>query len=385
MNLRLVFILVLVPFLGFAQNFKMESKDSLNGKPKNGIVFSGYVNTIYNYDFVGTSSQYPALNIVSIPVGNVLKEPSTSFVIFQTRLRFKSEHQTKIGTVKVYVEADFINSANAFRIRHALISVKKWDFGQTWSNFSDEDAWPNMTDYDGPPTGIWARPTMIRYNAIQGKRNSLSFSVEGPSLEYDTHHDLDTIVSTAHQDIPDFTVRYRYNTEKFHFQIGAVLRNIKYKNNLDSSFNYEQGYGISASTGITIFKRDHLHAQATIGKGISRYLVGFEGYNWDAVPTGNGKLELVPAIGGFIGYDHYWDKAKKFSSTAVFGYIKIKNDALPIFPGDFMTGYWGLVNFYYHPIDNLDFAIEYVTAKREDALEQTGTGARFQFLVQYAF
>jgi len=385
MKSRLLLLLVLIPFLGMSQNFTMESKDTLNGKPKNKIAFSGFVNTIYNYDFIGSSSQYPALNIVSIPVGNVLREPAVNFVVFQTRMRFKSEHQTKIGAIKVYFEADFINSANAFRIRHALISLKKWDFGQTWSNFADEDAWPNMTDYDGPPTGIWPRPTMIRYNAIQGKNHSLSMSIEGPSLDYDEHHQIDSVLSTAYQDVPDFTLRYRYDSDLFHFQAGGVLRYIKYKNNLDSTFNYELGYGVSASTGITLFKRDRLHAQGTIGKGISRYLVGFEGYNWDAVPTGNGNIDLLPAMGGFIGYDHYWDKAKKFSSTAVLGYIKIRNNSLSAFPNDFMTGYWGLVNFYYHPINNLDFAIEYVTAQREDALGQTGTGARFQFLVQYAF
>jgi len=381
----LFFLLIFIPFVSIAQNFTMESKDTLNGKPKSKITFSGYVNTIYNYDFVGTDSKYPALNIVSIPVGKVLKEPTTNFVIFQTRLRFKSEHQTKIGTVKVYVEGDFVNSADAFRIRHALISINKWDFGQTWSNFSDEDAWPNVTDYDGPPTAIWARPTMIRYNAIRKEHSSLSFSVEGPSLEYQAHHTIDTILSTAYQDIPDFTARYRYETKKNHFQIAGVFRSIKYKNRIDSSFAYKPAYGISASAGIGIFNNDRIHLQATYGIGISRYLVGFEGYSWDAVPTGNGKIELVPAMGGFIGYDHYWDKNMKFSTTVALAYIKIKNNVLSSFPGDFMTGYWGVINFYYHPIENLDFAIEYVTAGREDALKQTGTGARLQFLVQYAF
>ncbi len=385
MRLKLFFLLFLIPYFGFSQNFTMESKDTLNGKPAHKIAFSGYVNTIYNYDFVGTDSKYPALNIVSIPVGNVLKEPTTNFVIFQTRLRFKSEHQTKIGTVKVYVEGDFINSADAFRIRHALISLKKWDFGQTWSNFSDEDAWPNVTDYDGPPTAIWARPTMIRYHAYRGKYSSLSFSVEGPSLEYQSHHAIDTILSTAYQDIPDFTARYRFEKGGNHFQVAGVFRSIKYKNSLDSSFAYEPGYGVSASAGIGVFKNDRIHLQATYGVGISRYLVGFEGYSWDAVPTGNGNIELVPAMGGFVGYDHYWDKAMKFSSTVAFAYINIKNDVLSQYPGDFMTGYWAVVNFYYHPIDNLDFALEYVTAGREDALEQTGTGGRLQFLVQYAF
>ena len=384
MKRRLLFALIMLPLISFSQNFNYSSKDSLNGKAKNSITFSGFINTIYFYDFVGYDSQYPALNIVSIPVGDVLKEPSTNFVIFQTRLRFKSEHQTDIGLIKLYFEGDFINSANAFRIRHALISISKWDFGQTWSNFADEDAWPNMTDYDGPPTGVWPRPTMIRYNAFQGKKNSLSISIEGPSLEYEEHHEIDTIVSTAYQDIPDFTLRYRYKAEKFHFQFGGVLRSIKYKNTLDSSFSREPAYGISTSVGITMFKQDKLHAQFTIGKGISRYLVGFEGYNWDAVPTGKGTIELVPAIGGFIGYDHYWDKDKKYSSTAVFGYINIRNEVLPT-PGDFMTGYWGLINFYWHPIKNLDIALEYVMAKREDTFNESGEGSRLQFMVQYHF
>ena len=384
MKNTLLIILVFIPILTFGQNFKYESKDTLNGKPINSIAFSGFVNSIYYYDFVGYEGQYPALNIVSIPTGNVLKEPSTNFVVFQTRLRFNSEHQSKIGAIKLHFEADFINSANAFRIRHALISVGNWDFGQTWSNFADEDAWPNVTDYDGPPTGIWARPTMIRYNAFQGKKHSLSASLEGPSLDYREHHQVDTILSTAFQDVPDFTLRYRYKTDRMHLQVAGVLRSIKYKNNLDSTFSREMAYGASVSTGISLFSNDLLHAQFTMGKGISRYLVGFESYNWDAVPTGNGNIELVPAIGGFIGYDHYWTKDRRFSSTAVFGYINIKNEVLPT-PKDFITGYWGALNFYWHPIPELDIAVEYVAAYREDTFGETGDGARAQFMVMYHF
>lgn len=380
----LFLLLIIIPLNIFGQNFKYESKDTLNGSPINTISFSGYVNSIYFYDFVGYKGQYPALNIVSIPVGNVLKEPSTNFVVFQTRLRFNSEHQTKIGAIKVFVEGDFINSANAFRIRHALISINKWEFGQTWSSFADESAWPNMTDYDGPPTGIWARPTMIRYNAFTKKNHSLSFSIEGPSLDYLTHNSIDTIVETTYQDIPDVATRYRYEKNGFHIQIGGIYRNIKYKNVLDSSFNYKTGYGISLTTGIPISQNDRLHAQFTLGRGISRYLVGIGGYSWDAVPDGSGNISLVPLIGGFIGYDHYWDANKKFSSSIVGGYIKIKNEALPT-PGDLMTGYWGLINLYWHPVKSLDIALEYVAAYRENTLNESGDGARIQFMVQYNF
>lgn len=384
MRKSILLLVVLFPMFVFAQNFKYESKDTLNGRPKNTITFGGFINTIYYYDFIGYEGQYPALNIVSIPTGNVLKEPSTNFVAFQTRMRFKSEHESKIGTIKLYFEGDFINSANAFRLRHALISINKWDFGQTWSNFADEDSWPNMTDYDGPPTGIWARHTMIRYNAIQGVNHSLSASVEGPSLDYQAHTFVDTIFTTAYQDIPDFTLRYRYVTEKLRFQLSGVLRSIKYKNTVDSTFSREMAYGLSASAGVSTFGNDLLHMQATAGVGIARYLVGFESYNWDAVPTGDGGIELTPAIGGFVGYDHYWTKDKRFSSTAVFGYISIKN-RLNHTPNDFMTGYWGLVNFYWHPVPELDIAVEYVRAFREDTYGDTGIGARAQFMVMYHF
>jgi len=378
-------ILIINSILITAQDFKIESKDTLNGKPKNSIVFGGYVNSIFYYDFVGINNAYPALNIAEVPVGkNVFKEPYMNFNAFQTRLKFNSTHQTKIGEIKLYVEGDYVSGTGAFRLRHALISINKWDIGQTWSNFSDEDMWPNMTDYDGPPTGIWARPTMIRYNALQGENNSLSFSIEGPSLDYTYNYDIDTAITTTNQNIPDFTARYRYDTEKFHFQLSGVYRNIRYKNRLDSALFYEQGYGISVSSGITVFNRDKIHMQATAGKGIARYMVGFEGRNWDAVPTGNHKIELLPTYGGFIGYDHYWNANKTFSSTVVAGGVYVKNNVLNNID-DFMEGYWGLVNLYWYPVDHLSLAVEYVGAYRKDYNLDEGYADRVQLMVMYSF
>jgi len=380
----LVFV-IFVSIVSNAQDFKFESKDTLNAKPKNSIVFGGFVNTIFYYDFVGINDAYPALNIAEVPVGNnVFKEPYMNFNAFQTRLKFNSTHQTKIGEIKLYVEGDYVSGTGAFRLRHALISINKWDVGQTWSNFSDEDMWPNMTDYDGPPTGIWPRPTMIRYNALQGEKNSLSFSMEGPSLDYTSNYNIDSAITTTNQNVPDFTVRYRFDTDKLHFQLSGVYRNIRYKNLLDSALFYEQGYGISISSGITVFNRDKIHMQATAGKGIARYMVGFEGRNWDAVPTGNHKIELLPTYGGFIGYDHYWNKNKTFSSTFVAGGVYVQNNVLENYD-DFMEGYWGLINLYWYPVDHFSIAVEYVGAYRKDYLSLDGYADRVQLMVMYSF
>ena len=369
----------------YAQSFQLSSKDSLNGQPKNIVTFGGFVNTIFYYDFVGINNAYPALNVAEVPVGkNVFKEPYLNFNAFQTRLKMNSKHQTKIGLVKLYVEGDYVSGTGAFRLRHALISVNKWDIGQTWSNFSDEDMWPNMTDYDGPPTGIWARHTMIRYNAFKGEKNSVSLSMEGPSLDYTYNYSIDSNITTTNQNIPDFTARYRYESEKLHFQLSGVYRNIRYKNISEEKLFYETGYGISMSTSISVFGRDKFHIQATTGKGISRYMVGFEGRNWDAIPTGQQNIELLPTYGGFVGYDHYWNKKKTFSSTLVAGGVFMENNVLDNV-GDFMEGYWGLVNLYWYPAENLSLAIEYVGAYRKDYLGLEGYADRVQLMVQYSF
>ena len=376
---------VLVSLLGASQTFQLSSKDSLNGKAKNTVSFGGFVNTIFYYDFVGLNDAYPALNIADVPVGkDVFKEPYLNFNAFQTRLKLNSEHQTKIGIIKLYIESDYVSGTGAFRLRHALISINKWDIGQTWSNFSDEDMWPNMTDYDGPPTGIWSRHTMIRYNALQGENNSVSFSMEGPSLDYSTNYNIDTAITTTNQNVPDFTARYRYDSDKFHFQASGVYRNIRYKNKIKEELFYETGYGISLSSSVSVFSRDKFHIQTTAGKGISRHMVGFEGRNWDAIPTEDSEIELLPTFGGFIGYDHYWNEKKTFSSTIVAGGVYVQNDVLDQYD-DFMEGYWGLVNLYWYPVENLSLAVEYVGAYRKNYLSLEGYADRVQLMVQYSF
>ncbi len=129
------------------------------------FAFGGYVKLNVIYDFVGLSN-ITALNISETPTDEQFKKAHVSFDTYQTHLWYNSTHQSKIGEIKIRVISDFGGSGSHtnFRLCQALIGVKNWGFGHTWSTFVDLDTWPTMNNWDEPPTGAWVRQAMIRYN-----------------------------------------------------------------------------------------------------------------------------------------------------------------------------------------------------------------------------
>lgn len=366
-------------------NFMYKSSDTLNGKPKNMFIFGGFVKLNVIYDFVGLSN-ITALNIPEIPVSEQFKNPYISFDTYQTRLWYKSTHQTKIGEIKIRVIGDFWGSGSRtnFRMRQALISIKNWDFGHTFTTFADLDAWPIINDWDGPPTGIWSRQAMVRYNQPISNHSTVSFAAEAPLIDYNVIMDIDSVLSISNQTVPDLHIKYKFDKSKFKLQIAGVYRNIRYIVNADSTFKYENGWGLMASTFVPFDRGDNLYVQLLAGKGISRYLVGFSGRNWDAVALGETDLHILPVAGGFIGYDHYWDRNKKFSSTAVVGTTAISNNINEQY-GNVLEGYWALVNFYWRPTANLQFSTEFTFGYRKDHLLLDGNASRLTFMAFYQF
>ena len=361
------------------------SKDSLNGKTKNMYTFGGFVKLNVIYDFVGLSN-ITALNIPEIPVGTQFKNPYISFDTYQTRLWYGSTHQTKIGKVLINIVGDFWGSGSRtnFRLRQAVISIRRWDFGHAWSTFVDLDAWPIMNDWDGPPTGAWTRQAMIRYNQPIADHSVLSMAVESPLVDYNLSYDIDSTLLVSNQNIPDMHLRYKFTQKKYSLQLAGVYRNIKYMVKADSTIKHQNGWGLMASGFFTFDRGDHMYVQLLAGQGISRYLVGFSGQNYDAISIGGRELDLLPITGGFIGYDHYWDRAKKYSSTVVLGSTVVSNDIFESF-GNPLEGFWALANFYWKPIPKLQFSLEYTYGYKKDHLNQEGNASRIAFMAFYKF
>ena len=388
--------LLILGFSGQSQLLKLTSADSLNGKPKKQFYTTAWVKFSAFYDLRGIPNE-SAMHLPSIPTEreNIPDDPQYHADLNQTRIIFATAFQTKsLGEIMSYIETDFFggDGGGNLRLRHAYVRFKNFRIGQTWSGFTDEEAWPNITDFDGPSTGAWVRSAQLTYFIRPNKDQDISIGLEVPIIDYGRYLLIDTLVTPANQTVPDLVSHWELRWPSGHFQIAGVVRAIEYKN-AENQNVYNVGGGFSASGMQKLFNRDILVYQAAYGHGISRYLVSFGGGGWDAVPDTKGNLDLVPIYGGYVGYQLFWGKKNyanrdhnHWSSTFVYGYVNLDNPQSPTLGNPtLLTGSYASANLYWHIVNPMNIAIEGIYGFRTDEFLSSGNNLRIQLVVEYNF
>jgi len=138
-------------------NLRLVSTEKLNGKPLFDyfILVKAKLNGIY--DISGGLQDYETFNVGQIDVWGSDNTQRFWMDMHQTQIRFRGQRETEMGTFIGYLEGDFWGGNKHFRLRHAWVDFKFIHFGQDWSFFGDKDIWPNVLDWDGPPSGVWHR------------------------------------------------------------------------------------------------------------------------------------------------------------------------------------------------------------------------------------
>lgn len=366
-----------------AQFLTLSSKDSLNDKPKRQFYTTAWVKLNGIWDYMGISNT-AAMSLPEIPTDG--RQPDSNFTMdmYQTRLVFASAFQTKFfGEIFSYIETDFYgNGGGGLRLRHAYIRFKNWRIGQTWSSFSDEESWPNITDFDGPATGTWVRHVQLGYFIRPNENVDILLSIENPTADYNRYINLDSTLENTAQPYPDLHAHYEQRWRNGHTQIAAVYRYIEYKTKQNGK-DFIPGFGINISTTQTVGKRDKAIVQMVVGKGISRYLVALGGSGWDAAPNKDGNFQALPVYGGYVSYQHHWGNSD-FNSTIVLGYAAVKNPY--DYPARYLfKGFSGNANIYWQPLGPLSFAVEGIYGTHNDEFDNFGDNTRVQFVFEYSF
>ena len=367
----------------------------------------GFVMADTIYDFKRVDPDWnDTLRVSTIPTRGEPFGGDGEFVtgVRQTRIGFDSNFKTGNGDVRALLEWELFGTGGDAgqttpRLRHAWVEWKNLGAGQYWSNFMDISVFPNTIDYWGPTGMIFYRNQQVRYTFpnLFAETSELAFSIEDPdtSLSVGRFRDesvcdipgvienCDSTIGDAVQadnDVPDFTVKYRDETDWGHWQVAGMLRKLGFERLDNGNSDYETGYGINASTVINTVGRDQLKLQLAWGEGIGNY---FNDGGLDIAPDdpdlATTDAQAVEILGIVAYYDRYWND--KWSSSI--GWSMTDLDTEDGQAGtEFETGQIVNVNLLHYPTEHVMLGLEGIWGKREDVDGEDGEDYRIQFSIK---
>ncbi|MHA7944711.1 porin family protein [Formosa sp. 3Alg 14/1] len=371
MKLTLTTLCLCLGFLAFAQDpfLTVTSKDSVGDIPR--FKSSLGVNMKLNgyLDVYGGLNDSETFNVGLINVFGTDDTKSLHVDMYQTQLKFSTTYIQKDGSViTAVVESDFWGGDGRIRLRKAYVETTHWQVGQNWNNFGDESIWPNIMEWEGPPSGIWLRTPHIKYmNTFKNPNWMYEASIEAPIATSFAYEEFQPLIDEVDQITPDLTFSVKYKREWGHLRMSSVLRHVRYK--LDEKINSFTGYGFTFS-GIYKPKRNNFQFQIVGGKGISAYLTTVAGNGYDGYPATGNEFNATPAMGGWASYEYYI--TNKLHTNAVLGFTHFNlkdsdrfivtqdvNNDVAFLRGDFIhQHYYGIFNVMYDAYDRMTVGLE---------------------------
>jgi len=353
--------------------FRMTSEDSLHGKPTYDYFL--LVKAKFNgvYDLSGGLQTQETFNVGKINVWEGDDSNRYWTDMHQSQVRLRGQRETDDGTLVAYMEGDFWGGDKHYRLRHLWVDYKFVHFGQDWSFFGDKEIWPNVLDWDGPPSGVWRREPELKLYFANNSNWRFDIGLGQPGAGVSTNPDFDSGVSVAYQPIPDFIGAVQKDGDFGHIRVTGIYRNLEYTGPDGNRSDVGYGGTISGFISTSSLKTNPIQFQFYAGQGIATYLASFGGMNYDAAANGMGDVEAIPTYGGWAAYEHFF--TPKWHINLIGGFSNFSSHQIAAFnipandpnPGDVydatnssidLIHNYGLINIMYTPQPALTFAIE---------------------------
>jgi hypothetical protein len=314
----------------------------------------------------------------------------------QTRINYEVREETRHGTLRAFIEADFEGDGDTFRLRHAFGQYRWALAGKTWSTFMDTDSRPEEVDFEGINGMILSRQAQVRLFPDFGRKMSFKLGLEDPSTDV-----VNGVGARGSADVVMSVDRVPFRElGNWNYRVAIILRDLEA--DLVGPGGVEQGGDDTYGWGITTSGRtpfgwwgdeDFLLWQVTYGEGVGRYIndLGTVG-GGDAVFDPQGKLQALPVFAGYVSYRHTWAKDFWFlkswpgilRSNLTYSWVCIDNY-------DFQDDrdYKGTqrisANMIYLPTQNLRLGVELLWGERKNKDNSKGTANQLQISARYNF
>ena len=149
------------------------------------LKIGGFFKTDFMYDFDPTASPDQFIpSLILIPTVDGVHDANVS--MRPTRLSLDFLVPSRLGDARLYLEGDFFGiNATTPRLRHAYAQARNLLIGQTFTNFMDPDAFPDLLDVRGPTGMAYLRNPQVRYGFALDRKTTLRLSVEKPQSDVD--------------------------------------------------------------------------------------------------------------------------------------------------------------------------------------------------------
>lgn len=349
------------------------------------VKIGGYIkaDAIYSSKSAGVnSSADQELEAGGIPLSGANEKKQLTLHARQSRLNVRTDTPTSMGGLTTFLEVDLfgasgnesVSNSHNLRVRHAYGSLGPLLVGQTWSNFMDLGALPDVLDFGGPVGQMFVRQTQVRWTqpfssgtwsvALENPESVLS-QTSGAGLRADDDR------------APDITGRIDFKTGMGSYSVSGLARQIR----LDTPAGTDSKWGgaIGFSGVVPTVGKDEFRFSANYGNALGRYTAGFF---TDGTLDARSRIDLPNEWATQASYRHFWTDALRSSFVLSGLGASYDNGVAGTLNRRAQSAHLNLI---WTPVKNADVGIEYIHARREVQNGQTGNLNRIQASAQYSF
>lgn len=344
---------------------------------------------VYGYaDFKGTVNQYE-FDVWKIPMPSgrpysTLQSTNIGATPSQSSIFLKLARSTRFGVLTMYISTDFSGGAsgNNFILKQAYVNLNGFTLGYAHSVFSDPAATVPSIDPFGPIGTINKRNLMASYRHHFNNKLYGTISIEAPTGSYTNNPDGST--TSLHQRIPDIPVNLQYTWfSGSHIRLGAILRNLPYRDVVTGKNHIVTGYGVQLSGDASALGLIDFLYQASYGKGIGYYVKGLAGEGVDLIYNGTPGKMIMPATFAFVTGLRF-NPNPKFVCSFAYSMARLYDQQV-MGPDMFRRGEYIDCNAFYMPVNDLQVGIGYIHGDRTNMDRSHGTANRIEAMVKYSF
>lgn len=300
-----------------------------------------------------------------------------------TALFFQMIGRTKIGTYRLYIEANFNGyQGRGFLLKKAYATMGDFTVGLANSTFSDPAALAPTVDAQGATNKLAKTDVLVRYMHTFRKHWSLAFSLENPTQQLAVTPDVTAKASTW---LPEAAAFAQYEwADNQHLRVAGIVRGLSYRNLIQGKNITVPGWAFQLSSVANPIPQITTYITASYGHGYGSLINDLVADNYDLIPLPDtpGKLYAPRAFGYCLGLQYNFTPSLFASASFSQTHLSPQH---PLPPDTYRRGWCADINIFWNILPRLQVAAEFDLGYRCNISGTHRYARRIGALCQYSF